>query len=126
MRGYRLADLLFGEDAWSPQELLAFIRWLPDTSAFSAHLMHDALKNPNKGSTSPDPNDPTRLHGWGRDRQLLAEIANNAQGGAIATIAVNTDRKNRSQIPRFRPTPTPFDARKPGLFERLAAAGNKK
>ena len=34
--------------------------------------------------------DPTRFLGWGRDRLLLAEIADQAQAGAIATVAVNT------------------------------------
>lgn len=121
VRGYRLADLVFGEGAWTPTELLAFIRWLPDTSAFAASQAHEASRLPDTVRPAARSDDPTRFLGWGRDRLLLAEIADQAQAGAIATVAVNTDKKNASRVPKFRPTPTPWtDAAKPGLFERLA------
>ena len=134
-RGYRLADVVFGEGAWSPREILAFIRWLPDTSAFAACRTAEAVKAGDdakgRGETPPtskaDQYAPENFQGWGRDRLLLAEIANHAQSAGIATIAVNTDKKNRSSIPKFEPTPTPFQTTpRRNLFEQLGRLARKK
>lgn len=69
--GLRLASAVFGDDGYSPGELLELIGWLPDTSAFHASK-HGGRE----------------FYGWGADRVTATVIANKIEVGNKERIAV--------------------------------------
>ncbi|GAB3304318.1 hypothetical protein GCM10027298_22520 [Epidermidibacterium keratini] len=116
MLGLRLADVLFGEDSLPAEEILALIEWLPDTSAFAACQAAEAAKADAeaeaRGEEVEDPPTPQwhpkRFYGWGWDRMIAARVVDESQMSRINALAIHTDRKHKSSLPKFTPFPSPW------------------
>lgn len=92
---------MFGEDGYSPGELLELIGWLPDVSAFHA-AQHGGRE----------------FFGWGADRITAVVIANKTEIGNKERIAVAGGKPKKPQF-----LPTPWDKKpKPGGFRLLDQA----